>query len=190
MATFNKSSDGFKSGSGCFKCASCGKATRLTKGSEQYTKVCNLCYETAGWSNELSDNGWANSPLQTQFGDVFEVFGKCETLKDASALYETLRGLQSGYAKLNDSAHGPLLHQINYQINAIDDMHSGTGSTNLDVINEFHEVTGMITALRLIDVHADGFHLRRDASLTRTLQFAKNHALTNVRNINALRVVS
>ena len=90
-------SDGFKRGSGCFKCESCSKLTRLTAASEQGSKICNLCYESAGFSNELSDSGYSSSPLAGEFGDVFEVFSKCENLIEAYDLFSRLRVQLAAY---------------------------------------------------------------------------------------------
>ncbi len=97
MKKTNTTTDGFKRGTGCFKCESCGKLTRLTEASEQSSKMCNLCYETAGLCNELSDSGYSSSPLRAEFGDVFEVFSGCENLAEVSNHFSRLRDLLAAY---------------------------------------------------------------------------------------------
>jgi len=52
-----KEIDGFKAGSGCFKCRDCGKMTRDVGGSTGSVQLCPKCYERAGMENEHLDGG-------------------------------------------------------------------------------------------------------------------------------------
>lgn len=47
----------FESGSGCYKCRRCGKATRETGCGESDCELCAKCYQEAGLENEHSDYG-------------------------------------------------------------------------------------------------------------------------------------
>ncbi len=67
--------NGFKKGSGCFACSSCGKLTRNTGDNEA---VCPLCYEKGGCENALSDAGYE--------GDVEAVFADCKTPDECYAV--------------------------------------------------------------------------------------------------------
>ena len=80
------------------------------------------------------------------------------------------------------AAQTTLRLQIVYRTDALRQLNSGKGATNLDVVNDFHEINGLITALLIIDGDWAGLFLAAGR--------AKNYAMTNVTNINALRVVS
>ena len=48
----------FQKGSGCYTCASCGKRTRDTGGGDAvHVRMCEACYDYAGWENTHSDMG-------------------------------------------------------------------------------------------------------------------------------------
>lgn len=48
--------NGFKKGSGCYKCDCCGKLTRSTgRGDNEQVKLCADCYDCGGDENALSD---------------------------------------------------------------------------------------------------------------------------------------
>ena len=48
--------DRFARGSGCYTCQTCGRRTRET-GDGANVKLCEPCYDLAGWQNSISDNG-------------------------------------------------------------------------------------------------------------------------------------
>lgn len=48
---------GFQRGTGCFKCESCGRQTRLTGAQSVGSRSCEQCYELAGIYNEYQDDG-------------------------------------------------------------------------------------------------------------------------------------
>jgi hypothetical protein len=48
----------FERGSGCYKCASCGRQTRSTgRGDNEGAGGCAECYDLGGIENLISDNG-------------------------------------------------------------------------------------------------------------------------------------
>jgi hypothetical protein len=50
--------NGFKRGSGCYKCTNCGRQTRATGGNDnEHLRMCVQCYDLGGIENEISDNG-------------------------------------------------------------------------------------------------------------------------------------
>lgn len=49
--------NGYKTGSGCFTCGSCGRLTRDTHNDNGNLKTCPDCYELGGIENEISDKG-------------------------------------------------------------------------------------------------------------------------------------
>jgi len=51
--------DGFKRGSGCYKCSICGKLTRLVK-DQSSQDMCFDCEERSMHENSHSDNNYKN----------------------------------------------------------------------------------------------------------------------------------
>jgi len=50
----------FQKGTGCYKCACCGKLTRSTgRGDNEHSELCAPCYDDGGIENQHSDNGHA-----------------------------------------------------------------------------------------------------------------------------------
>lgn len=46
----------FQRGSGCYKCAECGKLTRSTgRGDNEHLRLCADCYDKAGDENAVMD---------------------------------------------------------------------------------------------------------------------------------------
>jgi hypothetical protein len=51
-----KKAAGFVKGSGCFKCISCGKNTRMTDDPDAASmKMCGRCYQMGGDDNSVAD---------------------------------------------------------------------------------------------------------------------------------------
>lgn len=56
-ATTNKPANRFTKGSGCYDCRCCGVKTRDTGGDGSGVKLCDMCFELAGYDNLVGDGG-------------------------------------------------------------------------------------------------------------------------------------
>ncbi len=51
--------NGFKRGSGCYKCLNCGRKTRATGNNDnEHVKMCEQCYEIGGIENLIVDGNY------------------------------------------------------------------------------------------------------------------------------------
>lgn len=59
----------FAAGSGVFKCNCCGHNTRHTGGDGSFVKMCDTCYDLAGYFNQFQDGEFLESSYATVRGD-------------------------------------------------------------------------------------------------------------------------
>lgn len=73
---------GFKKGSGCYKCRSCGRSTRATGSSDaEHLEMCTQCYDLGGIDNAFQDGDGSESYRQEAlrlYNEIIEKGGKID----------------------------------------------------------------------------------------------------------------